>query len=445
MKLRKIALLINFILILFIPFLSNGQDKSLPGYYLNKQKDTIRGYFMVPSRNVNPEYFQFKKDMGDKEFIRLDSSNAEIIQIEGNARFESFYTKRSMDEVDLTKSTVVIDHEPQANTLFLKVLVKGSKVSLFKYKDWLKTRYYYLESGKNMPIELDFHYHRPSDGNNTFILDKGYQDQLLVLVGNNPGLEKRIEHAEYYDEDLINIVRGINSSLIQKNSNNSSPGEGIKNSNEGQKEMNPWEISAIEDRKDQIQYFIGLGANIGVFGNKNSSSVNADIATTVVFPELHFGFDLSLDREKQAFHLRPEISMKIGSLANDTSIGQNLDFYFGFKLLDFSISPKILFNFVNTKKTQVYVGTGIILNFSSYNNLYYYEGASNQGPNTLFGQNAKENTQSFTFNIPIELGLNLSRKLSFNLIYFGNNNSYFIYGGGNYKSFNCALNYFFGK
>jgi hypothetical protein len=77
----------------------------------------------------------------------------------------------TMDEVDIAKIKYTLPRKPVVQEVFLELMILGKNISLYRYKDQVKTRYFFSSDSTEMPAELIYRAVRKSASVFTFFED----------------------------------------------------------------------------------------------------------------------------------------------------------------------------------------------------------------------------------------------------------------------------------
>ena len=116
-------------LLLALPALCTAQSNFQRGYIVNNAKDTLEGYIDYKPQVNAVSTFKFKS--GENAALQtMTTANCKAYGIEGYGKFERFTLNVSQGSAS-----------SQA-TVFLKVVLKGSNVSFYSYRDDLAERFF---------------------------------------------------------------------------------------------------------------------------------------------------------------------------------------------------------------------------------------------------------------------------------------------------------------
>lgn len=120
-----------------------------------------------------------------------------------------------MNDINIHTITTERDTSFKIDTIFLKILRKDRRLSLYSYDDQLKTRFF-IADGQSAPVELMYRIYLKNDvnnGNNTKDEDT-YKKQFIALAIKynvlDDKLMRQLEKSDYSEKSMIEIVDKIN-------------------------------------------------------------------------------------------------------------------------------------------------------------------------------------------------------------------------------------------
>lgn len=205
------------LLCLIGPSTSLSQD-FLPGYYISLSNDTIRGDFSVPSKTADA-VFHFKQHMTDGRIVRIDFSQCKELSA-GQKKFISWYGKRNVSYVHKIEKTVINDSLGITGNIPLKLLFKGSKLSLYYFEDETEHFFAYVEDAVQ-ELLVKYKYsteweRRPFLINPpTYNYYPVYRNQLIGMMGDKmtDNLMTRIENVDYQENQLVKLFKKMDAAL----------------------------------------------------------------------------------------------------------------------------------------------------------------------------------------------------------------------------------------
>lgn len=175
----------------------------------NNSTDTAKGFIDYKEWLTNPSSILFSTDK-NAPLRRVGTGDITYFEVIGqDERYRKYTVKISMDKV-ATADLGDKDTSSETKEVFLKILVTGKNVSLYYYRDGLKTRYY-LQDGGGAPLELL---------NSTYLenvqvkQERQYRQSLQKVAAKYlPGQNDiffEIDGAGYYTSDIRAICLKIN-------------------------------------------------------------------------------------------------------------------------------------------------------------------------------------------------------------------------------------------
>ena len=332
------------LVLLLAALTSSAQKNFKAGYIVLPGKDTTRGSIDYREWGKNPSSILFS----------LPSSQPRIYTIE---ELESF----GIDAMDhYRKAIVTIDENPVKvadvttyskdlillDTVALRILVQGSKVTLYEFVDF-KPHYFIQQA--NGPIE-ELSYRKTQDS--LYADLKTYNDFRMQLqrLAAPQGLTSRqiadLNRLEYKEKELVRFVTNINGSQDIYKSLSTGTGN------------------------NKPIFFAGAGAVFSNFKFKSDESryKSMKFKNPVSFV-ITAGMDFFERRNRQNLFFRAELSVSqlkatgYGKTDNVTSTETNEYF-----LKQTNITPgfSVNYKFALSRQTKMYAGAGMGYNFSIY-------------------------------------------------------------------------------
>jgi len=120
-----------------------------------------------------------------------------------------------MNDINVNTLTTERDTTFKMDTIYLKVLRKDKRLSLYSYDDPLKTRFF-ITDGQSAPVELMYRIYLKNDvsnGNNTKNEDT-YKKQFIALAIKYGKLDdklmRRLDKIDYSEKYMTEMVDKIN-------------------------------------------------------------------------------------------------------------------------------------------------------------------------------------------------------------------------------------------
>lgn len=326
-------------LVMALPILCFAQADFQKGYVVTNSKDTLSGYIDYSIRWTNPSSFEFKplNRTAESRFFTLKDCSA--FAFDEKPPFRRYIVNISM----IKKNGKVVpgfESGSKRDTAFLQILQEGKNVTLFRYRDSLKKRFYILESGNQEPIEL---VNQSNDKSDVVTSNHEYINQIRGLLqkfsGETNAYSNKLSNLKYSESDLITIIAGINNNSIPKS------------------------------QFSRVRFFFGagfVGAKAGYQSLYRGNLTSLD-AKFNFNPMVTFGVDFFNDPQVGQIIYRIEASVS----KNEYRITRNFDQLHvlsnehSFDQLNFSLHPQGIYNVYNTDKVKLFVGAGLAFNFVS--------------------------------------------------------------------------------
>ncbi|MEX8546803.1 MAG: hypothetical protein V5804_04300 [Mucilaginibacter sp.] len=417
----KLLLKLSLLFIAF-PYFAIAQNNPKPGYRVTLAGDTIKGYVDYREWDNNPTSFKFKTDP-DLKFQTYSIANTSAFAITKLGYFEKQIVSVSMNKIQLSELSNVVDTGKITDTVFLKVLAKGKNINLYSYTDQLKTRYYYAETGIKGIHEFTHYLLKPKSDNNSFVEVNSTAELNYLAMKYNPAIAAQITGIQYTKEAMLKITSLIN----------------------GGNEKEQFKTES----KTQVLFFAGIGASYSTLKFTNLPAlVSPGINKNNLLPYATVGVDIYPNKitQKLLFKLQAsfvpdqhELFSSIPDYNNDITTTS-----LKFKQYTISILPQIVYNFYSRNNLKIYVGTGASVNLSFYNNYKYivtYKSAfTNSTNSTKYPQ-----FDSLWLSFPINVGIVLNNRIDIGFYYFIPS-SITNYAGitGDITSYRAGISYLFG-
>lgn len=415
----------NFFFLLFIPFFSNAQSNYKPGYVVTLKGDTLHGFIDYHEWDKNPKEIRFKQAQNDAKTENYSAGNAGAFAVNDQVYYERYVLSVSQDYLDIGKLGSKVDNATKTDTVFLRLVNKGSHLALYCYADDIKPRYFLKESGEPLPQELDYHAYQNPNESSLVKYSRRYRIQLQYAAQkyNAGAVAGRISQSLYTEANIRKIVQAING--------NSS-------------------TQFTTQRLFGTRWFAGLGVNYSQLKFEPASdSYKAGPTEYInsVFPKVSGGVDLFVNKNIRALVLRAELSFTVNQFRlttnNDFTVPQSTSIL-NIKQYNPSITPQVIYNIYNAEQLKVFIGAGASFNFSSYNRRQYitkYGGS--------FPDDVRDSFSAFSkswVSFPLKTGIEINRKLEINICYTPS--ALIAYDSpfsSNIKSYQAGINYLFGQ
>jgi hypothetical protein len=326
-----------------------AQKNYLPGILSLSNGDTLRGYINYLNWEKNPRKISFKAN-NESVSREFDANQLKYVEIPGKDIYQTEIVWKDMRPVrlkDLLPSNVL---QQVKDTVLMRLLVRGDRISLFELIDE-KPHYYIQEPGDTLQ---ELQYKLILNDDNSVTTRNIFRDHMKKYALNKgpKNLERKIENASYNDEDLASIVSLINERVEY-------PAAGNDN-------------LAIK----KTRFFTGGGVS---FNNNSFSGSKKEL--NLLSPSSRPGFtivagaDILPKRGGQKFFVRTELKYISSSYK---SSGRSKDFYgdeelreYQFKMSSINLSISGMYNVVRMQQGKIYAGAGGGYYLTSYRDHIY--------------------------------------------------------------------------
>ena len=355
-----------------------SQSNYKPGAAITTNGDTLRGFINYRGWFLNPESIEFKASM-DAKAEHLTLENTVWFSVAGYGSYSGFEVPVSMNRLEFAALTVELDTAQILKAVFLKEILRGDKITVFSFQDKIKKRFYIQPAGSNLPIELKY-------GKTVRELQEIrhdiFKDQLRrVAIENNAltdEVERSIQSASYSEQDVIKIVRSVNTKQDVTISLNRNPGK-------------------------RVGYFVNAGVNNHHLEYTGKSLITIDRLTPTgsdkfkdrvtnqsLAPVVAVGADFFTNPVTRKLLIRTELSaFKVKSETvsyskdNDITNAEDENTY-RLSVLNVSLSPQVIYNFYTTGALNFYAGAGVTFSILKASENKVEQKPINQGSSTVF-------------------------------------------------------------
>lgn len=370
------------LIIVLLPISIFAQSNYRPGYVIQSNGDTLRGYINYREWDDNPTSITFKNSISDKQSRKFDPASANKFEINGLEIYVSYRGPLSTGNTDLSNLPDAIDSTEKVMSVFLKQVTTGKYLTLYAHIDGLKARYLIGEPGA-IPIELKY-YRYFSDGEveHEDVYKEQLASQIKKFMTVKSLLSKQINDAKYELRDLEPLINKVN----------------------GQTNM--------KSKQALIRFFAGLAANITQTKVSGVNGINGRQSYSGVTPQISVGTDFFGNADVQKFMFRVELSFTTISphyhFSGDPGFGIQsttvTDYKFNQRTV--AVTPQVIYNIYNTAKLKVYLDGGMGFSFSGYSRHVLSDTNT-----TIFGTESSKTINnpyklsSTSLNFPIQAGL----------------------------------------
>ncbi|MDN3550944.1 hypothetical protein [Mucilaginibacter aquaedulcis] len=379
------------LLIVQAPLFLHAQSNYKPGYVVNSKNDTLKGFIDYREWIKNPKEVNFKQAPG-ATVQRFSPANANGFAITNAEYYEKFIVKVSTSEIETEKLSLNIDTAFVTDTVFLKNLVNGKKVSLYVLTTDLKSSFYVMDKSMR---EIDYlkQYQFYDTEHQTISNVNIYTNQLLRLAyryqPDNKRLPARILGTSYLEGPLKAVAIAINGGKTTQQAVHSSSG---------------------------IRFFAGAGINrskLQFNGHTDLAPFRDGTHDNHVSPVLAAGIDFLANKFTEKIVFRFELQATTGSYQfSETSSGvYDTKSSLAIKQYMFSGIPQIMYNFYNADKLKAFIDIGLSMNVYKYDNYNYFIARTYGSTTSVDKQNLYPNFEDFTFSVPVKAGVQINKRV----------------------------------
>lgn len=413
----------RFLLSLFIavPILSFSQSNFRKGYVVTNANDTIKGYINYKERAINPSSITFKSSLEEKA-SDFNLQNCAGYGIDGLEQFQRFQVAISMSKVDVSSLSLGRDSASRTDTVFLNVLQAGKNVTLYGYRDMLKSRFYIKDKNHSVPQELIYQLYMNPVRTSLIVTENLYAGQLLDLMSAfNAGTESdlsNLKQLRYTASDLLKVVSVINNQKL------------------------------VKSKYPNTRFFAGAGFNVnkvdyqGINDLANASAKNKSSSS----PLVTMGLDVFANPAigKTIFRLELALYMSKNNVSTTTANVATAEIGHTFDQKAVAFTPQVIYNFYNTDPLKVFAGAGIGFVISSFTNNQSTNFNSFRQETEVIKNNVE--LEAFGFTVPFRAGVVINKKIELSAVYtlpstITNYTGYSI----TLQRFSVGVNFLFGK
>jgi hypothetical protein len=339
---RKLTLVSIVLSILCVSV--KAQKNLQPGFVVKINGDTLRGLIDYRNWIQNPNEISFQKDQNStKEIFAVTGIN--YFEVTGKDSYKSFGVLKDMTPVTLSHLTREGEERKLKDTAFLRILVKGNKLSLYELVD--EKTHYFLQEGNSELLEMPYKVFYDKNDPSVVVTLNTFRDQLKSYALDNEKLISRINRAAYKEKDLVPIVIALDNSSAVINE---------------------------QPKQKGSQFFAGASAtynNIVFSGGDNYQNINDLKASTHLSYALKAGIDVFSKRRFHNLVLRLEAAYSTynydGKMERDIPfVGQHEKRNYKIQINSFTSRFFVNYTVYKTSNIKVYGGAGAGYNFSSY-------------------------------------------------------------------------------
>ncbi|MGF1923914.1 MAG: hypothetical protein ACQUHE_07015 [Bacteroidia bacterium] len=331
--------------------------------------------------SITPERIAYN-DVGStsKEFMTI--SNTAKLSIENQRTFETAMISKSMNKVKYPNLPKYLDSAKINDTVFLDVIVDGSKLKLYSYTDTIKKRFY-IKTPMGRYEELIYRSFYSAALDFKVETQNIFRDQLKRILNgagrNDVNLASKINDARYMEKDLAEIV-----ALMNGDNNN-----------------------FVKPIKANFSFLVGLGVNFSKFSYHGNSVLGTSSSSNPISILPTLGVSFSVDEKNKS-----KINFEISALKENVKfygIDNRSEETQSFTQFSYMFSPSYNYNIYHTNNTKITIGSGLSANLHRYkDDVMTYKSTEIPGAQIVILKDLGS-FQSFTYAIPFRLGLSYQK------------------------------------
>lgn len=365
---KPLSKIICLPILIVAPFLVFAQANYRPGYIINPKGDTVKGFVNYKDWDFNPDVVEFKKDLkGSRQAFTVH--NIQAFGITTLAAYQKAACNISLDETSASRLSSGRDTSFRVDTVFLKVLQRGPRVTLYSYTDEIKTRFYLGKAPSYVPEELVYRIYvgQNNAGDTKTMTEDTYKKVLFAIAAQYNVLDSKLtrdlQDAAYTRDALMPIVSVING-------------------------VSEADFERHNGEQGKASWYVKLAANIATTSSAATSGFTAGggVSSTSVLPaagiglnfnpspiggRLEFRADLSIDptRENALYTLKVSPYGPARTSYNQTSI---------------LFCPQMIVDVYKSQNFNFHLGIGIGVSYSIFSGQYFE--SQNNSNNGFFPQ-----------------------------------------------------------
>lgn len=406
-----------FFLLFAMPAIGISQTNFQKGYIVTNTKDTLKGYVDYREGLKTPTSFVFKTDLQSTP-KRYTVEDCAACHIDEMVSYQRFLVDISLGSVDISAISTVADTASKRDTVFLEVLQAGPNVTLYSYVDQIKTRFYILDKGDEIPSELVMQLYFKEGQSGRLVTNQRYARQLFSLMKkydkSTVAIEKNLGLVRYKEDELVNMVSLIN----------------------GQQKM--------KSKFERSRWYAGLSLDMARTKFVGAHALAGTDATSKVSPSvmINGGVDLFINPAIRRMAFRVELAFVKSKSEVTRSTGGNT-----FDQLSAIFTPSVLYHIYNADKIKVFVSVGPGLNYSKYSNMTNYQYQKDYLTGGLKKVEVSPlELNSFYLTVPITAGVVLNKKIELLAGYsLPTSMTNYIFYTVERPRYRLGINYLFGK
>jgi hypothetical protein len=363
----------------------NAQSHFLPGKIVSNAGDTVSGQIDYGNWMVNPRTIRFRSGPGAK-LTSCAVADLRYFEVNGRDKYERGIVQKDMRPLAMVGFSSSTDTARQPNvrdTAFLRVLVKGGRLSLYELVD--SKAHYYISDRSGTYNELVFALVLSQDNSRVDELDQ-FRVQLKEYLTDADGhdLERKIDRAAYNEDDLRKIVLVL---------------DGYKKGSTI--------VEEVSHRRSMVaRFYACVGAGYGKL------TLPGSVGNEALSPGINGGMELIRTRNNGDLAIRLEVGYFSASYKGHGTDPYYENYAYAVKASTISPSVSIIYYFYRGDQFRLYAGAGVVFNLSSYpGGVYSLYQAGIPTP-----QDSKLSPQPFWDQLQLKIGAQISNRFSVEIL-----------------------------
>lgn len=262
-------------------FLFAQKETDMPAEVFFRNSPPEKGMIQYKAWMYNPASMVFTGSDGSAKV--LEPQDVREIRIEGKDIYAGAEVTRYTNTITTQQVDYFENEQPVKAWLFLRLLSKGSRLSLYAYKDDLKTHYFVTDSTGNFTTLRYVRVLKNGESGTSMVEKRYYQDQLgpYIPAGDSKA-KKMLGELTWRDADMIAMVRKINA-----------------------EEQAGYAGAELDDNVRRQAIFIGAGASYASYSFESTMPFLTEMDfSSSVNPIFYAGYRLNGMRRLSKFHMQ---------------------------------------------------------------------------------------------------------------------------------------------
>lgn len=270
--------------------------------------------------------------------------------IDGYVSYYKYTVSISLNKIDIASPPALSDTSATIESVFLKTIQKGEKITLYAYRDDIKERFYVKEAGMLVPTELLYGIYQDPNGSSSVIDKNTFRVQLARLAQKNMTDAVKViaqtQQAGYKEGDLEKISAKINGNTALK--------------------------ITVAAHKAPVRFFAGAAFISSTLKYSADGPYYNPPPAKASSPKIIAGIDVITNPDIGHLILRMEMGYSVNNfdIADKPNPIYNVAAYdeniIELKQNVISITPQVIYNIYNAENLKVFLNLGYSVNVVSY-------------------------------------------------------------------------------